>query len=72
MCEIMMETNLRIRLTIENDGNMLWGSVWLGQKLIVETATSKAGLELSILKILYDFHGIEPDEVEFDVLFIGQ
>ena len=66
-----MEINHNMKLTVEMDGAIFWGSLWLGEKLIVETAGSKAGLELSVKKILYDFHGMEPDDVHFDIVFAG-
>lgn len=64
---MLMKTKKKLRLTIEIQGNTFWGSVWIGRKLIVETAPSLVGLELSIRKVLYDFHCLEPDEISFDL-----
>lgn len=63
-----MEGKFSIELTVEVDEQGFWGSMWLGDKLIVEKASSQNGLILSVKKLLYDFYKLEPDEVHLEVI----
>lgn len=59
--------NIR-KLTIEkSDDGLLWGRTYEEDNLITDSAASEEELVAQMKQLLYDFHGIEPENVVFEV-----
>jgi len=55
-------------LKVERGENgVLWGTVNYRNNLIVDSAPSLAELEVHLKTLLKDFHGVDPETVEFSV-----
>ncbi len=55
-------------LTIEkSDDGHLWGRTYEEDNLISDSATNEEELVAQMKQLLYDFHGIEPETVVFEV-----
>jgi hypothetical protein len=60
----------KIALIIESvSENEVWGRVQYEDNLIVEEASSIPSLEKKMKKLLKDFHGLKPQEVDFDLQY---
>jgi len=51
----------------KGENGVLWGTVIYQNNLIVDSAPSLAELEVHFKTLLKDFHGVDPETVEFSV-----
>lgn len=62
-----MAKSTKLQLTLERDGNKLWGRVLIEDNLITDSATNLQSLEKKVRKLLKDFEGL--DDVEFEYAY---
>ena len=60
---------IKVELVIEKGEDELWGSVKYNDNLIADAGTDIADLEQKFKKLLNDFEGVDPDELEFVHLY---
>jgi len=65
----IMSINLNpIQLIIERgEDGLYWGRTNIDDNLLTENAATVEELEVKIRQLIYDFHGIEPENVVFEV-----
>ncbi len=59
----------KILLIVEKSKNELNGRVQYEDNLIIDTANSVSSLEKKFKKFLFDFHGLDPAEIEFSHVY---
>jgi hypothetical protein len=59
--------NATVTITVEGEGDSLWGRVQYDDNLIVDEASSIEQLKLNMQRLLLDFHDLSPDSYEFRV-----
>lgn len=63
-----MKQEAQIQLIVEKgDDGQYWGRCSIGDDLLTESAASIEELETQMRQIIYDFHGIEPVNIVFEV-----
>ena len=60
----------QINLIIENakDG-LVWGRITYDDNLLVESALNAEELQVKMRTLLFDFHDLEPDTINFDISY---
>lgn len=60
----------KINLVVEKaEGGVLWGRVEYDDNLIVESANNMNELQAQVKVLLFDFHELEPAQVEFEISY---
>jgi len=62
-----MQTHILIIESASDD--QLWGRLTFDDNLIIESASNEDALQKKMKKLLKDFHGLDPKEIEFDVQY---
>jgi hypothetical protein len=54
-----------LQVTLEKEGEKIWGRVRVGDNLIVDSAVTLQTLEKKLRKLLKNFEGLEDAEFEY-------